>query len=66
MTETINTKRAEGCRIFAEPQLSRPKLRIGLMLDSMSPPAWGAKVIADIAKAPYLELALVALNAGQP
>jgi hypothetical protein len=66
MIETINTKPAEDSRIYPEPQLSRPKLRIGLMLDSLSLPAWQAKVIADIAKAPYLELSLVVLNTRQP
>ena len=62
MAENCNSDSGVDCAIYAEPGVSRPKLRIGLMLDSLSQPAWKAKVIADLAKAPYLELALVMLN----
>jgi hypothetical protein len=44
---------------YAEPPLHKPKLRIGVMLDSFTVEAWQAKILDDLAKAPYLQVALV-------
>jgi methionyl-tRNA formyltransferase len=38
-------------------------LRVGVMLDSLTVPAWIAHVLRQLAEAPFVELALVVLNA---
>jgi len=48
--------------LYLEPPLTKPKLRIGVMLDSFNLPAWMAKIIRDLLEAPYLEVALIILN----
>jgi hypothetical protein len=45
--------------IYLEPSSGKPKLRIGIMLDSFIVEAWIAKILNDVAKAPYLQLALI-------
>jgi hypothetical protein len=45
--------------IYLEPPSGKPKLRIGVMLDSFAVEAWQAKILDDVAKAPYLQLALI-------
>ncbi len=45
--------------MFAEPPLHNPWLRIGIMLDSFIVEAWLAKILDDVAAAPYLHVALI-------
>ena len=45
--------------MFAEPPLHNPRLRIGIMLDSFAVEAWLAKILDDVAAAPYLQVALI-------
>jgi len=44
------------------PAFDRP-LRIGVMLDSLTAPLWVAKILQDIAAAPFLTLSLVVVDA---
>jgi len=44
------------------PAFDRP-LRIGVLLDSLTPPRWVAKILGDIVGAPYLTLSLVVVDA---
>lgn len=48
--------------IYLEPPLTKPKLRIGVMLDSFNVPAWVVKIIRDLVEAPYLDVALIIFN----
>jgi hypothetical protein len=48
--------------IYLEPLLTKPKLRIGVMLDSFNVPAWVVKIIRDLVEAPYLDVALIIFN----
>ena len=48
------------------PAFDRP-LRVGVMLDSLTAPRWVAKIIHDVAAAPFLTLPLVIVDAtGKP
>lgn len=48
--------------MYTEPPLDKPKLRVGIMLNSFAVEAWQAKILDDLVKAPYLQVALVILN----
>ena len=48
--------------MYPEPALHKPRLRIGIMLDSFTVEAWQAKILEDMAAAPYLQPALVILR----
>jgi hypothetical protein len=61
----METVTATDCvpHIAAErPAFERP-LRIGVMLDSFDAPRWVEKILRDIASAPFLDLALVVVDA---
>lgn len=57
-----NASAGPSAAIYAEPALLRPRLKIGVMLDSLTVSAWVARIIAEVAKTPYLDLTLVVLN----
>jgi hypothetical protein len=44
------------------PAFDRP-LRVGVLLDSLTPPRWVAKIMQDVAAAPFLTLSLVVVDA---
>lgn len=48
--------------MYPEPPLRKPKLRIGVLLDTWTVDAWQAKILGDLVKAPYLHVALTILN----
>jgi hypothetical protein len=45
-----------------EPQVSRPTLRIGLLVDSLTQPRWVSKIINDIQASEFAEICLVVKN----
>ena len=48
--------------MYAEPPLHKPRLRIGIMLNSFTVEAWQAKILNDLVSAPYLEVSLIIIN----
>ncbi len=48
--------------MYFEPSSNQPKLRIGVMLNSLTVEAWQAKILNDLVNAPYLQVALVITN----
>ncbi|HYM08567.1 MAG TPA: hypothetical protein VEU11_18590 [Terriglobales bacterium] len=48
--------------MYLEPSSNRPKLRIGVMLNSLTVTAWQAKILNELVNAPYLQVALVITN----
>ena len=48
--------------MYSEPSLEKPRLRIGVMLNSFNVEAWQAKILDDLVKAPYLQVALIIVN----
>ena len=57
----VSAAQADGRQdvMFPEPPLNKPRLRIGIMLDSFSVEAWQGQILEDIARSPYLQVALV-------
>src|SRR5260370_15699147 len=43
-----------------------PRIRIGIMVNSLRAPNWVAKIVADIQKSPFAHVALVVRNAAPP
>lgn len=49
--------------LYQKIQLSRPSLRVGVMLDGLDVPAWVEKILLDIKASGFAEVSLILLNA---
>lgn len=68
MNESFRTDSgATGPRsaLYVAPPPGGPKLRIGLLLDSLTVPAWVAHIVADVGNSGFASVELVVLNREQ-
>src|ERR1700675_3747076 len=52
----------ESARMQAREDHSAPKLRIGIMLNSLTSTRWVAKIVADIQKSSFAQVVLIVQN----
>ena len=48
--------------LYAPLEIRRPKLKVGVMLDTLSVPAWAAGVLSEIANSDIAELTVAIVN----